>query len=171
MAIKVLFETLLTDIKDTDVEGVGILRYDDNGNVYRWVKNRDSAVMVQHEASCYDVSNADGTGDVFQSVNDPVTADLMLAAGINMAAAEISGGKCFFWVQVLGIHQNALVLDISGSAVAVGDELNCANGVGTITRVIAVGTAPIRFNTFFALETSSGDTGATVAKDVLVRCL
>jgi hypothetical protein len=103
--IKTLFETALTDIRSTDIEGVSTLRYESDGRVFRWVK------------------------------------------------------------------KDARVLGVSGTAVAVGDELVAANATTTLTRATAVGTAPKRRFTFVALETCSAATGATYAKDVYVSCL
>lgn len=167
---KTLFKTKLTDTRATDVEGVGVLREDDEGNIYRWVKNDGAAVLVVHETVCYDVT-AVGSAALFESVGDPVTNDLMLAAGICVTGIAISGGICYGWIQVQGYHKDAAVLGVSGTAVAVGDQLIPANGVGTLIRTVAVGTAPSYPHTFFALETCSDDTGATYAKDVYVKCL
>jgi len=167
---KTLFVTELTDTKDSDVEGVGTIREDEDGNVYRWVKNDGTAVLVAHETVCYDVTSV-GSAALFQSVGDPVTNDLMLAAGICVTGVAISGGICYGWIQVQGYHKDAKVLGVSGTAVAVGDELTPADGVGTLTRATAVGTAPTRPFTFIAMETVSGATGATYDKDVYIKCL
>ena len=167
--IKTLFETKLTDIRATDVEGVGVLRYEPDGKIFRWTKNEGSACTAK-QPMCYDVSDV-GTDALFKTVLTPVSADLMVAAGVAVTAIGASGALCFGWVQVEGYFQDARVLAVSGTAIAVGDELNAANGTTTLTRVTAVGTAPIRQHTFIALETESGDTGATRAKDVYINCL
>jgi len=126
---------------------------------------------VQHQPVCYDADNADGTGEIFKSVNGPVTADLMFQAGIAMTAIAASGGVCYGWIQVYGVHLDARVLGVSGTAVAIGDELTAANGASTLTRATAVGTAPKRMFTFQAMEACSDATGATYAKNVYVKCL
>ncbi len=167
---KTLFETSLTGMYDSDIEGVGTLRQDVAGSWYRWVKNRNATALVADESVCYDIGNI-GSVVLFQSVNDPVTADLMVAAGVIMASLEASGSKCFGWVHAQGYHKEAKVLAVSGTAVAVGDELVCANGVGTLTRATAVGTAPKRRFTFVALEVLSAATGATLDRDVYISCL
>lgn len=168
--IKQLFETKLTDIKSTDVEGVGVLRHDELGNVYRWVKNRNATAFTAKQPVCYDAGEVGDKG-LFEKVNSPVTADLMLQAGIALTAIAASGGNCYGWVQVRGYCQDARVLGVSGTAVAIGDELVSANGTTTLTRATAVGTAPKRLLTFQALEAVSADTGATYSKDVYVACL
>jgi hypothetical protein len=167
--LKKQFVTALTDIKSTDVEGVGVLRYEPDGAVYRWVKNRNATAFTAKQPVCYDAGNV-GSSALFKSVNSPVTADLMLAAGIAVTAIAASGGLCYGWVQVEGYFNGARVLDVSGTALAVGDELVAANGATTLTYATAVGTAPKRRFTFVVLETSSGDTGATVSKDVYISC-
>ena len=170
MAKKILFQTALTDVKDSDLEGVGTLREDADGNVYRWVKNRNATAFTAKQPVCYDAGNV-GSSSLFKSVNSPVTADLMLAAGIAVTAMAASGGDCYGWVQVKGYFNGARVLGVSGTAVAIGDELVTANATTTLTRATAVGTAPKRLLTFQALETCSDATGATYAKDVYISCL
>jgi len=170
MAKKILFQTALTDIKDSDLEGVGVLREDSVGNVYRWVKNRNATAFTAKQPVCYDAGNV-GTDALFESVNSPVTDDLMLQAGIALAAIEASGSDCYGWVQVQGYCADARVLGVSGTAVAIGDELVAADGTTTLTRATPVGTALKRRLTFQALEAVSDATGATYAKDVYIACL
>ena len=172
MAVKVQFETKLTDIKSTDVEGVGQLRFEDgaDGGVYRWVKNRNATAFTAKQPVCYDADNV-GSKVLLQKVNSPVAADLMLAAGIAVTAIAASGGLCYGWVKVEGYFQDARVLGVSGTAVLVGDELVAADGTTTLTRATAVGTAPKRRLTFVALEAVSDATGATYSKDVYIHCL
>jgi len=170
MAIKQLFETKLTDTKSTDVEGVGTLRHENDGTVYRWVKNRNASAFTAKQPVCYDAGNV-GSNSLYKSVNSPVTADLMLQAGIAVTAIPASGGLCYGWVLVEGYCQDARVLGVSGTAIAIGDELVSANATTTLTRATAVGTAPKRLLTFQALEAVSAATGATYAKDVYVSCL
>lgn len=166
---KTVFETKLTDTESTDIEGVGQEREDAFGRKYRWVKNRNATAFTAKQAVCYDAGNV-GSEALLKSVNMPVTADLMLQAGITLTAFGISGALCFGWVQVFGYCQDVQVLGVSGTAVAVGDELVSANGVATLTRATAVGTAPKRLLTFQALETCSDDTGAAYTKDIFISC-
>jgi len=168
--LKKQFVTGITDLTATDVEGVGVLRYESEGKVYRWVKNRNATAFTAKQPVCYDVGNI-GSVALFEAVNSPVTADLMVAAGCAVTAIAASGGLCFGWVLVEGWFADVPVLDISGTAIAVGDELNAVNAQTYLTYVTAVGTAPKRGFTFYAMETSSGDTGATVTKDVFISCL
>ena len=170
MAKKILFQTALTDVKDTDLEGVGNLREDAKGNVYRWVKNRNATAFTAKQAVCYDAGNV-GTDALLKSVNMPVAADLMLAAGITLTAFEASGSDCYGWVQVQGYCNGVQTLAVSGTAIAVGDELNAVNTLAYLARVTAVGTAPIYKSTFVALEVTSDATGAEVSKDCYIRCL
>lgn len=166
---KTIFETELTGIESTDVEGVGNIREDNFGRLYRWVKNRNATAFTAKQPVCYDAGNV-GSSALFKSVNSPVTADLMLAAGVAMTAIAASGGDCYGWVQIFGYFKDARVLGVSGTAVVIGDELVAANATTTLTRATAVGTAPKRLLTFQALETCSNATGATYAKDIFISC-
>jgi hypothetical protein len=160
----------VTRISASDLEGVGTIWEDDAGNKYRWVKNRNDTAFTAKQPVCYDAGNV-GSSALFESVNSPVAADLMLAAGIAVTAIEASGSDCYGWVMVQGYFQDARVLGVSDTAVEIGDELVADDGKTTLTRATAVGTAPQRLLTFQALETVTDATGATYAKDVYVRCL
>jgi hypothetical protein len=96
----------------------------------------------------------------------------MTAAGIAVTAIAASGGDCFGWVQVLGRFQDARVLAVSGTAIAVGDELIGNNSTPlTLSRHTAAGTAPKMSANYKCLEAVSAATGATLAVDVYVNCL
>lgn len=168
--IKTLFETELTDIKSTDVEGVGTLRYEPKGLVYRWEKNRNATAFTAKQPVCFDAGNV-STSALLDSVNSPVTADLMLAAGIAVTAIGASGAICYGWVQCQGYFNGVPTLAVSGTAIAVGDELQAVDGEIYLSRATAVGTAPTRPLCFVALEATSDATGATVYKDCYIKCL
>lgn len=170
MAQKILFQTALTDLEDTDVEGVYTLRTEEDGTVYQWVKNRNATAFTAKQPVCFDAGNV-GSSALFKTVNSPVTADLMLAAGIAVTAIAASGGDCYGWIMRRGYFKDARVLGVSGTAVAVGDELVAVNAQTYLTRATAVGTAPKRLLTFQALETVSDATGTVYAKDVYAFCL
>lgn len=169
-SIKQVFATKLTDIKTADLEGVGVLRRDENGNTYRWVKNTAATALTAKQPVCYEVALA-GTEAMFQSVLTPATADLMMAAGVAVTAIAASGGKMYGWIQVQGRFQDARVLAVSGTAGAVGEEYIGANGTTTLARATAAGTAPKYQKNYTCLEVVSAATGATLAVDVYVNCL
>jgi hypothetical protein len=170
MAMKILFQTKLTDIEETDLEMVGVLREDENGNIYRWEKNTATTALTAKQPVCYEVALA-GSVAMFQSVLSPATADLMLAAGIAVTAIAESGAKCFGWILVQGRIESALVLAVSGTAGAVGETYIGVDGQTYLARSTAAGTAPIYSNHYTLLEVVSASTGAVVAVDVLVNCL
>lgn len=173
MALKTLFQTALTDIKDSDVEGVGVLRYDEDGNIYRWEKNRNATAWTAKQPVCYDAGNV-GTSALFKSANSPVAADLMLAAGIAMAAVEASGSDCYGWVQVQGYCADARVITpaTGDDDIEIGSELVAVNAQTYLTYQGNAGAVPIYSSHFLALEAVATATGAAVvAKDVYVKCL
>jgi hypothetical protein len=170
MAEKILFQTKLVQLDKVDKDGVGTIRRDEFGRAFRYTKNRNATAFTAKQPVCFDVGNV-GTFALLKSVNSPVTADLMVQAGIAMTAIAASGGDCFGWVQQLGYFQDARVVGVSGTAIAVGDELVAANAATTLTRATAVGTAPKRQFTFQALEAVSAATAIVYAKDVYINCL
>lgn len=171
--IKTLWETKLTDIKATDVEGVGTIRTEPDGNKYRWVKNIDSAVFTAKQPVCYDVDNA-GSKALLKSVNTPVSADLMLNAGIAVTAIAASGGLCFGWVLAQGYAKDSLVLTpaTGDDDIEIGSDLVAVDGETYLTYQANAGVAPIYKHYFIALEAVASATGAAVvATDVYVSCL
>jgi len=173
MATKKLFVTALTDIESTDVEGVGRLRFGDDGQVDMWTKNRNATAFTAKQPVCFDAGNV-GTSALFKSVNSPVAADLMLAAGIAITAIGASGGNCYGWVRRRGYFQDARVVTpaTGGNDIEIGSELVCADGTTTLAYQGNAGSAPIYSNHFVALETVATATGAAVvSKDVYVKCL
>ncbi len=177
--LKTLFETALTDVSTEDIEGVGSLRYDEKGKVYRWVKNEATSALTAKQPVCYDVSDV-GTKALYETVLTPAAADLMCAAGIVLTGIGKSGGTtgCFGWVQVQGYCQDALVATpntVAGgitSALLVGSEVICVDGKTALAHSDEPGNAPVYSSHFIALETLAAATPAvSTAIDVMVRCL
>ena len=160
MAEKILFQTDLTDVEATDLEGIGTLRKDEFGNVYRWVKNTATTALTAKQPVCYEVALA-STKAMFESVLTPATADLMMAAGIAVTAIGASGALMYGWVHVRGRFANARALAVSGTAGAVGEEYIGADGTTTLARATAAGTAPKYQKNYTMLEVISASTGAT----------
>ncbi len=169
MAEKVLFETKLTDTVATDVEGVGVLRKDEFGNIYRWVKNTATTALTARQPTCYEVALA-GSIAMFQSVLTPATADLMMAAGIAVTAIGASGALMYGWILAQGRITGSILI-ASGTALAVGEELIGVNGTTTLIRHTAAGTAPKMQFTYKSLVVNDGTTGITLTSDVYVNCL
>lgn len=135
--IKTLFQTALTDTKTTDVEGIGRLRFEDDGKVYRWVKNAESSTtLAQYQACCYTIST---TSSLTQTVKIPLTANLGAFAGSVMATAGIAAAS-YGWIQVKG--EGTISVD-GTSAIAAGDNLKAVNTTTALVKDTAVGTAPI----------------------------
>ena len=168
--IKQVSNQPLAEVSTTDRDGVGTLRYDEDGNIYRYVKNTATTALTAKQPVCYEVALA-GSVAIFQSVLTPATADLMMAAGIAVTAIGASGGSMYGWTQVQGYFNGARVLAVSGTAGAVGEEYIGANGTTTLARSVGAGTAPIYPKSYTLLEVVSAATGATVFADVYVNCL
>ncbi len=168
--IKLLWETALTDVAATDIEGVGRLRYGNGGQIYRWVKNRSTTTaIVAKQVVCYNEGNV-GASALYESVNEPETENLMLNAGMAVTAivASASDALCFGWICVQGYFQDALVG--GATAVAIGDSLKGANDSNNLALSVATGSAPAYSSHFISLETADSSSLAQ-ATDVYVKCL
>ncbi len=138
---KRLFETLITDVSAADanaqdagdIEGVGVTREDERGNEYRWVKNAESAAFAAGDNVCYDASDINAAS-FMNEVQDPVSNDLMLYAGVAMGAIPALG---FGWIQTLGYHTDVLVDTPGTTAIAVGSILIPENSVSALKYTIA----------------------------------
>lgn len=172
--IKVLFETALTDVAKTDLEGVGTLRYGSDGRAWRWVKNRSTTTaIVAKQAVCYNEGNV-GTSALFKSVNEPETENFMLAAGVAVTAIAASAADAleYGWICVQGYFQDAIIMNASATAIGIGDALDVADDANYLDHTVVDGVAPTYSAHFIALETATTTTSATeLAKDVIVKCL
>ena len=170
--LKQLFETKLTDTESTDIEGVGTLRYDEYGRVFRWVKNAESAAFTAKQPVCYDVSDV-GSIALFQTVMTPVAADIMVAAGCAVTAIGASGALCYGWVQCQGYFADAVIRTPKTAVIAVGSEMICEDAKTALGFSVAPGTAPVYSKHFICLEAVATDgTGtAATAADVYIKCL
>jgi hypothetical protein len=171
--IKTLFHTKLTDIKDTDIEGVGTLRFGAEGKIYRWEKNRNATAFTAKQPVCYDADDYDGSAEEFEAVNSPVTADLALFAGFALTAIAASGGLCFGWVQVKGFLKDARVRTPKSTAITIGTILGPEDSATAIAKKVDAGTAPTYSNYAIAMEAlATESTGTTVTTiDVDIRAL
>ncbi len=177
MAIKTLFVTGLLDADTTDLDQVGSIRHGDQGEVYRYIKNHSATAILQHQPVCYDAGKV-STKALYDSVESPVSADLMLNAGIAMTGLAISGGICFGWVQVEGYHADALVTSPNTTAggitaaIGPGSELICVNAATSLVHSVAAGTAPVYSSHMIAQQVLAAATPTAVsAIDVMIRCL
>ncbi len=181
MAKKVLFgESNLTSTAatDNDVEGVGTLRYEPDGRVFRWVKYNTTTDFVEGQAVCYDI--AGGTGSLTSLVHTVLHAsdtNLGLFAGIAMTAAETGD---YGYIQIYGFHPDAKLLAGTGSVFTAGGSLKCSTGTNTGTAAsasllmddVALGSAPTYPSYAIALEDHSG-TAADASTDynIFIRAL
>ncbi len=114
MGRKVMFQTALTDLKTTDVEGLGVLREDEFGNTYRWMRN-DAATALQPGGCCL-ANLSSAIADVNKGVYSPdaatggATALVGIPAGAPVTGIGATGSStgCFGWVQVEGKRRVSL---------------------------------------------------------------
>jgi hypothetical protein len=114
---KVLWRTKLTDLETTDVEGLGVVRTDEDGNKYKWVKNA-GATAVGRAGPCLAVlntsvaaSNFAGTRITPQDTSSTYTAVIQFPAGQPMTAIQESGSSTgdHGWVQCKGWREDAQI--------------------------------------------------------------
>jgi hypothetical protein len=137
MAEKVLFQTALTDIKSSDVEGIGALRNDVSGNVYRWVYNIGASAMAA--GGCAFVHDSAGSLSTALTTVDRATASSLGMdglAGIAMAAITSSAGASpYGWIQCRGFHSGvSVVKGVAGSTAMVLDKTSASTA--TFTRTV-----------------------------------
>lgn len=163
-ANRVLFYTELTDTRTAaqgDKEGVGTLRRDRYGKVYRWVKNESSSNALRlGQPVCFDADDVAGATFLEQVVQEGIASgDIRYFAGIAMGAAPALG---YCWVQVWGRHDTALV-DIT--VIAEGDIL--IPHVSTDTAATAVATAKAYGLTVEWATAATGSTTLTPSTQIL----
>jgi len=171
--LKLAWETELTDVgKSTDrqagdLEGVGRIRVDADGKVYRWVQNKHSAVLDAGDVVFHTYSDL---LDAEKYVRDGLTADLGYMAGVVMAGEDVAvDGFC--WIQIHGPHDGVDVLEPGSSAPVAGATLNGVTAQLYVTTVgaVAMNTAPKNIR-YIELLTVTGTTSAVVKTDCFIQC-
>jgi hypothetical protein len=117
--LKTIFQTKLTEVSATDLEGVGTLRQEGE-NFYRWVEYSVNSLAGQ--PMCYAISNGSA---YHQKVTTAATAHLNTFAGISMAAATAASTK-YGWIQIDG-YCSSILMSLSDTSVAAGFLLWPAN--------------------------------------------
>ena len=166
-APKTIFQTSLTEVSAFDLEGVGTIRWNQYGDVFRWVQNTNAAAMAAGDVVSHDLSD---TSAIFQKVDEGATADLSVMGGVTMGAIPISG---YGWIQVLGYNATASVTNSATTAIVAGDWLVPVNGANYAARGSAA-TAPLYVRNLQILEavaTAAATLTAAAAKSVMVNCL
>ena len=170
MSLKQCFVTALTDTSSTDDEGVGTLRFAQNGDVYRWVQNVDTTAITVGMVVSHDLTD---TSTMLTAVDAGQTSDLSVMAGVVMAASVATTE--YGWIQVLGFNASALV-----SVTATVITITAGNYLKPVTAelyaVIDAATQPLYLRNLQILEGVAAVTQTTLlavaaAKDVLVNCL
>ena len=87
---------------DIDTEGVGRER-GFNGNVYRWVQNKESAALVLGMPVCHDPAQG---ANFYNYVYIPASGTLNYLAGLAMSAIPAGG---YGWIMVQGYYASGVM--------------------------------------------------------------
>jgi hypothetical protein len=164
---KQLFVTSLTETSTMDLEGVGTIRTDQGGRAYKWVQNKHTAALTVGQAAFHSFAN----GAAFDNlVYDGATADLGAMAGIVMAASLAVDS--YGWVQALGYNASVAVIAYqAATALAAGGWLIGTDSLATLTKGVAMGTAPSYKRGVIALEGLASTINTATAIKGYVYCL
>lgn len=173
MSIKQVFVSAVTDSHSTDVEGVGTLRFEADGKVYKYVKNNDTANGF---AAGYFACHTVGDGATANTaIKLPATANLGLMGGI-VASTTLTANtgtlpKIYGWIQVAGIVSTA---QLPQGTVTAGTEYIPTNGQAYGTALAAAGITSSHYTRLFRLidngSLSAVGTFANVAYGEIVGC-
>ena len=129
---KVMWQTKLTDLRDSDVEGLGLLREDEYGRKFRWVKNSSATALIAAGACLQPVTGVAlaSVKKVYTTdVGSEVTASVKMPAGVAMTGIAKSGGTFtgdHGWIQVKGPKR--VNFASSDTAMAVGSRAIATSG-------------------------------------------
>jgi len=168
--LKQTFFSRLEESKATDVDGVGRIRVGDDGKMYRYVKNAESATaLTLGQVCCYTLSEGI---DMFKSVKIPLTANLSLLAGVVMATDGIAAGE-YGWIQVLGENASisAIGATTGGADVAAGSFMKPANAVAHLVYDTTSGAAAYRRQIQLLASIGTTTTPAAGYKAGVISCL
>ena len=123
MAQKVLFQTGLSALSTTDEEGIGNLRYEMNGRVYRYVKNQSATALVRG-GSCLKALTDNLANHGLKVISPDFeaattgTASMYVAGGVPVTAIGASGASAFGFVQVAGLARVSMLTSDSTKAIS-----------------------------------------------------
>jgi len=152
-----VFSTALTDIKSTDVEGVGTIRCVGTAK-YMWVRNGEaSTALTVGQACCWETG---ATGDY--DVIIPATGYLHRYAGRVMSTSLTAA--CYGWIQVEGIRASSLCYGTAtNDPIAAGTNLKPVNTKTYMLHDTLKDAAPTYANAYETVEvgfTTAPTTGA-----------
>lgn len=178
--LKNLWQTRITDTATKDLEGVGRLRTEADGKMYRWVQlgEADGTDMTVGQVLFHKLSE---TTDMFKKGYQCLTANLSVMGGVIMATTLEGGSsltdatnlnKGFGWIQVKGECASVSVSGATtgGTALAAGDYLKGVTGVAHVVRDAASPATYIR-NIQILEAVATTTTPAPGFKAGLVNCL
>ena len=175
---KTLFETDLAERSHLDIEGVGVLREDDKGNVYRWVKNLTPSAMpintwCSYPAADFSASSALALTRVQLNMGPDATGVTLAGVVIASAGLGVSSVSCFGWIQVRGFNSGAGFLIASATAIGIGDALYPASASASATLLTVAGSPPDKGKYAIALKVraSVSECGVSMAMPVRIYCL
>ncbi len=116
-SMKKVFQTKLTDTSTTDLEGIGVLRFE-GSRVFKWIKYNDgTAVAAVAGNFCYyhgdDSVVLDSAAEVTSDLSAAGAAGAEVGAGVLMA---VIADASFGWIQIKGVAilTTALTAGIDG---------------------------------------------------------
>lgn len=183
MAEKVLFQTNLTDLETTDLEGLGVLRKDEYGRVFRWVKNQSATALVAAGPCLKPVTSvALGTLKKVYTVDvgGEATASVKRPAGVALSAIAKSGASTgdHGWIQVLGpkrvnFASSDTALTLSGVAIATSGLPSSGCFGFPYAEVANSATTAYAYGTYVQLTETPTTAGASTAisATVDIHCL
>lgn len=167
MGLKQVPAVALTETRSDDRCGVGKMYQDDNGFLYRWVKNDEASTTLALGEACTHVFT--NGANALQKVKQPVSANLGALAGLVMATNGIAAGN-YGWIMVVGQHNTAKVFASQTTAKTAGINLKATNAVSYLDTDTAMGTAPTYSRTAILLDAvATVTTGAATSAKVWVN--
>ena len=160
-----------------DLDGVGRLRFDDDGTIYRWVRNYHTVALVNGNVVSHtfaDVENA------HKRIRDGATADFGFMAGVVRADSAVGpdstgsagDGDCC-WIQISGYYASINILEDGSTAGVAG---SVCIGVNAQVYASAAGSADIAMGTappyirYIELATVTGTGGAAALNKGFIHC-
>ncbi len=172
---KTLFISDLNDIHGTDKEGVGTIREDVFGNVYRYIKNITASARLVGEWMSYRAADFSASPlTAFTKAHLTSAADITIdaLAGVVVASGgiEASASSCFGWLLIRGFHSAAGYRQASATTLALGDTIAPVAASASATLLLASATDIQTLHHAKALAALASPT-VSAAIPVYVNCI
>ncbi len=171
---KTLFQHDLNEVSNKDVEGVGTLREDVQGNVYRYVSNLTPSAMnfgdwCAYPATDFSASSALVFTRVQLNMGPDFSANTLAGVIVASGGLQASASSAYGWIQIEGFFSGASYLQGSGTTLRIGDKVHPYSASASASLLQDSSTAATKAHYGISLAALASTAVSTISAAISVR--